>query len=238
MRRFEAHGQRACGCPAMGIVVNHEARKHEILEHALRLFAEQGYGDVTFQKIADRCGIARTTLYKYFGNKREIFDYTVSLATQELADRYRDVLATPESACVKIERVLEHVLQVIFRHRTLLTVILDYVLATRRAGRPMRRTIARHTIGLRLVLHRLVLEGLRCGELPRQSVGTTVALLYGLMEAAILRITISENADFDELMAMVHTTLANIAPATAGKPQPAQASSPQPAAARPGSRTP
>jgi AcrR family transcriptional regulator len=201
----------------MGIVVDHEARKHEILEQSLQLFAEQGYSDVTFQKIADRCGIARTTLYKYFGHKREIFDYTVSLATQELADRYREVLSAPVSARVKIERVLEHVLQVIFRHRTLLTVILDYVLASRRAGRPMRRTIARHTIGLRTVLHRLVLEGIRSGDLPRLPIATTVSQLYGLMEAAILRITISENADFDELMAMVRTTLANMAPAAAKK---------------------
>ena len=195
----------------MGIIVNHEARKHDILEQALRLFAEQGYGAVTFQKIADRCGIARTTLYKYFGDKREIFDYTVSMATQELADRYREALATPDSARVKIEKVLEHVLLVIFRHRTLLTVILDYVLAARRGRQNMRRTIARHTIGLRIVLHRLVLEGMARGEWPRQPVGTTVSLLYSLMEAAILRITISQNADFDELMAMVRTTLANMA---------------------------
>lgn len=214
----------------MGIVVNHEARKHEILEHALRLFAEQGYDAVTFQKIADRCGIARTTLYKYFGHKNEIFDYTVLLATQELADRYREVLSTSESARVKLELVLEHVLQVIFRHRMLLTVILDYILATRRTiGRPMRRTIERHTIGLRIVLHRLVLEGIHSGDLQRLPIATTVSLLYGLMEAAILRITISDNADYDELMAMVRNTLTNMAPS---------ASNPSSVMGRPVSRNP
>lgn len=215
----------------MGIVVNHEARKHQILEQSMRLFAEEGYGDVTFQKIADRCGIARTTLYKYFGHKSEIFDYTVSLATQELADRYREVLSTSGSARMKLERVLEHVLQVIFRHRTLLTVILDYVLATRRTtGHSMRRTIARHTIGLRMVLHRLVLEGTRNGDLPPHlPIATTVSLLYGLMEAAILRITISENADFEELMDMVRNTLANMSPT---------ATTPPSAADRPAHRSP
>ncbi|MBQ2528708.1 MAG: TetR family transcriptional regulator, partial [Treponema sp.] len=41
----------------MAVVVEHEKRKHEILGKALDLFIEEGYEDVTFQKIADRCGI-------------------------------------------------------------------------------------------------------------------------------------------------------------------------------------
>ena len=57
----------------MAIIVEHEKRKRKILEKALDVFVEEGYEDVTFQKIADRCGITRTTLYIYFKNKREIF---------------------------------------------------------------------------------------------------------------------------------------------------------------------
>ena len=57
----------------MAVQVEHDKRKQEILEKALDLFVEEGYEDVTFQKISDRCGITRTTLYIYFKNKREIF---------------------------------------------------------------------------------------------------------------------------------------------------------------------
>ena len=58
----------------MAIIVEHDKRKHEILEKALDVFIEEGYEDVTFQKIADRCGITRTTLYIYFKNKRRTYD--------------------------------------------------------------------------------------------------------------------------------------------------------------------
>ena len=61
----------------MAIVVEHDKRKHEILEKSLDVFIEEGYEDVTFQKIADRCGITRTTLYIYFKNKREIFLWSI-----------------------------------------------------------------------------------------------------------------------------------------------------------------
>ena len=61
----------------MAIIVEHEKRKRKILEKALDVFVEEGYEDVTFQKIADRCGITRTTLYIYFKNKREIFLWSI-----------------------------------------------------------------------------------------------------------------------------------------------------------------
>ena len=47
----------------MAIVVEHEKRKRDILEKAFTMFLEEGYEDITYQKIADRCGITRTTLY-------------------------------------------------------------------------------------------------------------------------------------------------------------------------------
>ena len=191
----------------MGIVVNHEARRQDILEKALRLFAEQGYNAVTFQKIADRCGIARTTLYKYFRHKREIFDYTISLSTAELAQTYVDLTSTTLPACDKIKNVLDHVLHVVFRHRMLLTVILDYVLSAQRTDRAMRKPIERHTIGLKALLRHLIKEGVASGELTPVPVGVACNLLYGIMESAILRITISENAKINELKAMVDKTV-------------------------------
>ncbi|MGN1064835.1 MAG: TetR/AcrR family transcriptional regulator, partial [Thermoguttaceae bacterium] len=44
-----------------------------ILERAFELFAEEGFSGVTYQKIADRCGISRTSIYKYFKDKDQIF---------------------------------------------------------------------------------------------------------------------------------------------------------------------
>ena len=68
----------------MAIVVEHEKRKREILEKSLDIFVEEGYEDVTFQKIADRCGITRTTLYIYFKNKQELFLWSIKQLTQGL----------------------------------------------------------------------------------------------------------------------------------------------------------
>ena len=46
----------------MSIVVEHDKRRKEILEKALAVFMDDGFEDATFQRIADRCHITRTTL--------------------------------------------------------------------------------------------------------------------------------------------------------------------------------
>ena len=68
----------------MAIIVEHEKRRHEILDKALEVFVDEGYEDATFQKIADKCGITRTTLYIYFKNKKEIFLWSIKQLTEKL----------------------------------------------------------------------------------------------------------------------------------------------------------
>ena len=53
-------------------VVDHDERRREILSKALSLFANLGYPQVTYQQLAEVCGLTRTALYKYFVNKRDI----------------------------------------------------------------------------------------------------------------------------------------------------------------------
>ena len=84
----------------MAIVVEHDKRKQEILQKSLDVFIEEGYEDATFQKIADRCGITRTTLYIYFKNKHEIFLGSikellseVEIALKEIMTDFRTVLS-------------------------------------------------------------------------------------------------------------------------------------------------
>lgn len=76
----------------MAIVVEHDKRRAEILENALDIFTEEGYEDATFQKIADRCGITRTTLYLYFRNKREMFVWSIKQLTEGIENDLRVII--------------------------------------------------------------------------------------------------------------------------------------------------
>lgn len=191
----------------MGIVIDHEARRHAIIAKSIQLFAEQGYDGVTYQKIADSCGIARTTLYKYFHSKRQIFNHAIWEVANLLGARFSEILDPRTSVVTRIDRLLDAVLTLLFEQRVILTVILDYILAAQRSGQNLRRVIASHTIGLRRILHRLVVEGVRTGELRKLNTRLTSELLYAELEAAILRLTVSQNADFDDISTLIHKTV-------------------------------
>jgi len=199
----------------MAIIVNHEERRREILRKSLRLFAETGYGDVTFQSIADRCGLARTALYKYFHHKRQIFDGAVTIATTDLVGKYRDIIAQPGSYRDKLEAVIGEVFKILFTQRDLLLVIVEYTLSIKRAGKSLRWVVTRHTRGLKAALYYLLLKGIRVGEFAPMDVRATTEVLYAMMESTVLRLTLTDNAEMDKQMEMVRQILDDLPKAAA-----------------------
>ncbi len=191
----------------MAIVVNHEERRNEILRKSLRLFAESSYGEVTFQSIAARCGLARTALYKYFHHKRQIFDGAVSVATNELVGKYREILAHPGSYRDKLESVIAEVFRILFTQRDLLLVIVEYTISVKRSGKTLRWVVARHTRGLKAALCYLLIKGVRAGEFAPMDVRATTEVLYTILESTVMRLTLTDNAEMEKQMAIVRRVL-------------------------------
>lgn len=48
-------------------------REEQILDAAARLFAQRGYDQANTQELADRLGVGKGTIYRYFPSKRELF---------------------------------------------------------------------------------------------------------------------------------------------------------------------
>ena len=204
----------------MAIIVNHEERRREILHKSLRLFADAGYADVTFQSIADRCGLARTALYKYFHHKRQIFDGAVTIATNELVGKYREILAHPGSYRTKLEAVIEEVFKILFSQRDLLLVIVEYTLSVKRSGKSLRWVVTRHTRGLKAALAYLLLKGIRAGEFsPGMDVRATTEVLYAIIESTVLRLTLTDNAEMEKQMAIVRQVLNDLPRANGREPK-------------------
>ncbi|MEZ4240671.1 MAG: TetR/AcrR family transcriptional regulator [Myxococcota bacterium] len=47
--------------------------RQRILDHAIRLFAHQGYGSTSVREVAEAAGITKPTLYYHFGSKEGLF---------------------------------------------------------------------------------------------------------------------------------------------------------------------
>ncbi|HEX5096590.1 MAG TPA: TetR/AcrR family transcriptional regulator [Acidimicrobiia bacterium] len=60
----------------------------QVLDAAVRLFADRGFDDVTMADIADAAGVARATVFNYFGSKHGV----VEAVTESVIVYYRELL--------------------------------------------------------------------------------------------------------------------------------------------------
>jgi AcrR family transcriptional regulator len=181
-------------------VIEHDKRRKEILEKALDVFMTEGFEDVTYQKIADRCGITRTTLYIYFKNKKEIFNYSIKQLLEKVeGDIIRIRQRNDMSNADKFMAVLTMIIETLELNRGLLSVVLNYLLYLSKSDANVDTHVRRRTIRLRHILAVMIIEGIRAGELKPVNVRTANDLIYGLIESAIFRLVILKRSSVNEL---------------------------------------
>jgi AcrR family transcriptional regulator len=212
----------------MAIVVEHEKRKHEILEKALDVFVEEGYEDVTFQKIADRCGITRTTLYIYFKNKREIFLWSIKQLTAGLET---DIMKIVNNKDLNSEQCLRAMLMKLIdsleKNTKLFNVLLAYLLQLKKSGTDPRERVVRRVLRLRHVMSTIIIRGENDDEFRQLNVHDVNDLFYGLIESAIFRIAVLAQNDINDVRATLNLAADGILTRKDGiKEQPLQKSLP------------
>lgn len=174
----------------MAIVVEHDKRKHEILQKSLDVFVEQGYEDATFQKIADHCGITRTTLYIYFKNKHEIFLGSIKELLSELETNLRDIIKKDMDSIESLKQILFTIVDACENNKKLFSVLLNYLLQLKKAGVDTNERVRRRVIKLRHLLSTVLIKGIQKGEIKNVNVKDINELLYGMIEASIFRIAV------------------------------------------------
>ena len=185
----------------MAIVVEHDKRRHDILERSLDVFASEGYEDTTFQKIADSCGITRTTLYIYFDNKKEIF---VGSLKQILIAMELDLKAIIDDSSLSAHDALFKMVMLIIdyceQNLKLFNVLHAYLLQLKKSKENPKEKINRRIIRLRHLLSTVIIRGIKSGEFKKDlNVHSVVELIYILVESTIFRIGVLEEADLSEV---------------------------------------
>ena len=68
------------------IVKNPDERRRELLVTAMRLFAEEGYDNVSVRAVARAAGVAPGLAYHYFDSKQNMFDAAIEEYSRRCAE--------------------------------------------------------------------------------------------------------------------------------------------------------
>ncbi len=185
----------------MAIVVEHDKRRHDILERSLDVFATEGYEDTTFQKIADSCGVTRTTLYIYFDNKKDIF---IGSLKQILIAMEMDLHAIIDDPNLSNHDALYKMVMCIIdyceQNLKLFNVLHAYLLQLKKSKENPQEKINRRIIRLRHLWSTVNIRGIKSGEFKKGlNVHSVVELIYILVESSIFRIAVLESEDLSEI---------------------------------------
>lgn len=83
-------------------------RRDQLLDHALRLFVERGYGNVSLETIAREARVSLRTIYRYFGGKADLFGAVIR--------HYSDLLVATLPLEQALAKPLEETLIVFGKH--------------------------------------------------------------------------------------------------------------------------
>jgi AcrR family transcriptional regulator len=169
---------------------------------------DEGFEDVTFQKIADRCGITRTTLYIYFKNKKDVFNFSIKQFLAGVEHDIKEVSSDGKlNSLDKLSLMLIKILDKLEENRRLLTVSMNYLLYLSKGSHDPDYRVRRRTIRMRHILATILIEGIRKGEIAQINIRDADNLLYALIETAVFRLVILNRPEVNDLRHTIAMTV-------------------------------
>ncbi|RLV75886.1 hypothetical protein D3C57_141710 [Streptomyces rapamycinicus NRRL 5491] len=150
----------------------------EIIDQAMRLFAERGYDGTTLQDVAEAVGLSRANLYNYVKSKEELLVAMVDATTQSAASSLREVRRRTDLDSAEKLRMLVHTLVLHRAEQPAQFRTLD------RSDQALPAEIAKkHLEGRRAVLREItevVEEGVTVGRFRPVDAGITALSIIGM----------------------------------------------------------
>ncbi len=79
---------------------------YQILEAAVKVFAEQGFFQSTVAQVAKKAGVADGTIYLYFKNKDDILIQFYQYKTQQVFGKFREAVDAADNAESKLRNLV------------------------------------------------------------------------------------------------------------------------------------
>lgn len=103
-----------------------QARRERLIDSARGLALEGGYAAVTMHDVADRAGVARATVYRYFATKDHLLTEVAAAWAHRVIDDV-DALAVGDTPLERLTAMLERIVYVAAEEPTLTSAIIQAV---------------------------------------------------------------------------------------------------------------
>ena len=157
-------------------VVDHAARRAEILARCFDLFAEQGYAALTMRSIARALGVSTGSLYYYFESKEQIFAEMVRHSSaQNVALALAEIPADAATAAERLAGLARFVSRNADTLQKVIQIVVEYA---RQQEGPLDAALLQATLG---VYRTAIADQLGLSSDPGEGAGVVLSLLLGAL---------------------------------------------------------
>ncbi|MCS7202683.1 MAG: TetR/AcrR family transcriptional regulator [Dictyoglomus sp.] len=141
----------------------------------MKFFAEKPYSQVDIEDVAKECGVAKGSMYQYFENKKEMYFYSIEVATKRLLELMKNYDFENISLFDYIEKSFEETWDFVLKHPH------EYTLLEKSAfydDSPYREEIAEYYEKMtKDVLYNLVIKNQKAGFI-RQDIPPEIVEIF------------------------------------------------------------
>ncbi|MCG8634733.1 MAG: TetR/AcrR family transcriptional regulator [Desulfobacterales bacterium] len=109
-----------------------ELTRQDILESAIEIIEKSGEKLLTMDRVAERAGIAKGTVYLYYKNKQDLIDSVVDFSFLPLEEEWSGIIAEKKDALGTLKQCLAVSLDFVETHRPFLKNLKDYMFDVRK----------------------------------------------------------------------------------------------------------
>lgn len=189
-------------------IINHEERKLQIASQAMTVFSEKGYYNTSLEDLSDSCNMGRTTLYKYFRNKDEIYFYILELGMTFYKIKY-DV-TNKDNSMTYIEKIASQLefLIMSLNGQSVAKAFLDFWLMVRHNHSEIEDKMVKRYNEIIDGISYWLQKGMDSGEITPVDTSSTAVIILGMVEAISLqelsKRSLDPKAAYDSVVTLVN----------------------------------
>ena len=154
---------------------------------ALEVYAQEGK-NANLSLIAAKCGLSRTTVYQYFKDESQLYQYAVKYTTDLAFSQYSsEKWAQISDPVEKLSRISEDILN---RADTYEKQVSNFIRMLDQFDKDLQETVARRTAKLNLFFARLIRQAIKEGKMQKCSAQDVAEKLTIMLETYLFHMVL------------------------------------------------
>src|ERR1700750_1770708 len=141
-------------------------KREQIIETALKLFAEKGFEGTSIRDIAEKASVNVAMVNYYFGSKEKLFEKIVEYKSSVTRGLLDEILHNKElSSIQKIEEIIDSYIERLFTHRIFHRLIHQELILNQRES--LQNSIVNSLYPNAVIIKNIIENGTKNGEFKK-----------------------------------------------------------------------